>query len=211
MAKQSWAEYAGSVLSQLRTSSSWFWSLEARLKGVRVGPGVIFVGRPLISVAKGSRFQLGNNVKINSSLRANPLGCFQPSVLRTLCPKAELVLDANAGISGCVLCAAHSIQIGEGTSIGSGALLIDTDFHQPAGQWEWGTDPGRGARPIHIGRGVFIGARAIVLKGVTIGERAVVGAGAVVTKPVPPRHFAVGNPARIVPIPDTYFTAGLEK
>ena len=210
MPKQSWAEYAGFMLSQLRTSSSWFWSLEARLKGVRVGRGVIFVGRPLISVAKGSRFQIGNNVRINSSLRANPLGCFQPSVLRTLCPKAELVLDANAGISGCVLCAANSIQIGEGTNIGSGALLIDTDFHQPTGQWDWGTDPGRGARPIHIGRGVFIGARAIVLKGVTIGDRAVVGAGAVVTKPVPPRHFAVGNPARIVPIPDAYFTAGLE-
>jgi acetyltransferase-like isoleucine patch superfamily enzyme len=57
---------------------------------------------------------------------------------------------------------------------------------------------------------VFIGARAIVLKGVTIGDRAVVGAGAVVTKPVPPRHFAVGNPARIVPIPDSCFTAGPE-
>jgi acetyltransferase-like isoleucine patch superfamily enzyme len=52
---------------------------------------------------------------------------------------------------------------------------------------------------------VFIGARAIVLKGVTIGERAMVGAGAVVTKPVPPRHFAVGNPARMIPIPDDYF------
>jgi acetyltransferase-like isoleucine patch superfamily enzyme len=181
------------------------WLLEARLKGASVARGVTFVGRPLISVAKGSRFQLGENVKINSSLRANPLGCFQPSVLRTLCPDAELILDANAGISGCVLCAAKSIRIGEGVNIGSGALLIDTDFHRPAGSWEWGNDPGHGARPIHIGRGAFIGARAIVLKGVTIGERAVVGAGAVVTKPVPPRHFAVGNPARMIPIPDDYF------
>jgi acetyltransferase-like isoleucine patch superfamily enzyme len=210
MPKRGWTEYAGFMLNLGRASLSGFWIFEARLKGVRVGRSVIFVGRPLISVAKGSRFQIGNNVKINSSLRANPLGCFQPSVLRTLCPNAELVLEANAGISGCVLCAAKSIQIGEGTNIGSGALLIDTDFHQPAGQWEWGGDPGHGARPIHVGRGVFIGARAIVLKGVTIGERAVVGAGAVVTKPVPPRHFAVGNPARIMPIPDAYFTAGPE-
>jgi acetyltransferase-like isoleucine patch superfamily enzyme len=122
-----------------------------------------------------------------------------------LCPEAELVLEANAGISGCVLCAARSIHIGEGTIIGSGALLMDTDLHQPAGQWGWGNDPGHGARPIQIGRGVFIGARAMVLKGVTVGERAVVGAGAVVTKPVPPRHFAVGNPARMIPIPDGYF------
>jgi acetyltransferase-like isoleucine patch superfamily enzyme len=57
---------------------------------------------------------------------------------------------------------------------------------------------------------VFIGARAIVLKGITIGDRAVAGAGAVVTKPAPPRHFAVDNPARTVPIPDTGFTAGPE-
>ncbi len=205
MPKRSWAEYAGFASSQLRTALSGFWVLEARLKGVRVGRGVILVGRPLISVAKGSRFQLGDNVKINSSLRANPLGCFQPSVLRTLCAGAELGLEANVGISGCVLCAAKSIRIGEGTNIGSGAMLIDTDFHHPAGQWDWGSDPARGARPIEVGRGAFIGARAIVLKGVTVGDRAVVGAGAVVTKPVPPRHFAVGNPARFIPIPDDFF------
>jgi len=205
MPKRSGAEYAGFLLSQLRASWSRVWILEARLKGASVARGVTFVGRPLISVAKGSRFQIGNNVRINSSFRANPLGCFQPSVLRTLCPDAELILDANAGISGCVLCAARSVRIGEGVNIGSGALLIDTDFHRPAGSWEWGNDPGHGARPIHIGRGAFIGARAIVLKGVTIGERAVVGAGTVVTKPVPPRHFAVGNPARMIPIPDDYF------
>jgi acetyltransferase-like isoleucine patch superfamily enzyme len=205
MPKRSWAEYAGIVVSQWRASGSSLWLLEARLKGVSIAQGVAFVGRPIISVAKGSRFQLGENVTINSSLRANPLGCFQPSVLRTLCADAELVLESNVGISGCVLCAAKSIQIGEGVNIGSGAMLMDTDFHQPAGQWGWGNDPRHGARPIHIGRGAFIGARAIVLKGVTIGERAVVGAGAVVTKPVPPRHFAVGNPARMIPIPDGYF------
>jgi acetyltransferase-like isoleucine patch superfamily enzyme len=205
MPKRSWTEYVGGVLSFGRNSLSRFWALEARLKGVSLGPGVAFVGRPLISVAKGSRLALGKNVRIHSSLRANPLGCFQPSVLRTLCPEAELVLEANAGISGCVLCAARSIRIGEGTIIGSGALVMDTDLHRPAGQWEWSRDYETGARSIQIGRGVFIGARAIVLKGVAIGDRAVVGAGAVVTKVVPPRHFAVGNPARIIPIPDGYF------
>ena len=50
-----------------------------------------------------------------------------------------------------------------------------------------------------IGRGVFVGAHAIILKGVTIGDRAVVGAGAVVTQDVPARQLAVGNPARILP------------
>jgi acetyltransferase-like isoleucine patch superfamily enzyme len=39
-----------------------------------------------------------------------------------------------------------------------------------------------------------------VLKGVTIGDRAVVGAGAVVTRDVPDRHLAAGNPAQIRPL-----------
>jgi acetyltransferase-like isoleucine patch superfamily enzyme len=55
------------------------------------------------------------------------------------------------------------------------------------------------SKTIVIGRGAFIGARALVLKGVSIGDRAVVGAGAVVTKNVPPHHIAVGNPARVLP------------
>lgn len=207
MPKRGWAEYAGLILNLGRASLSGFWALEARLKGVSVGRGVTFLGRPLISMAKGSRFELGDKVKIHSSRRANPLGCFQPCVLRALCPGAELVLEKNVGISGCVLCAAKSIIIGQGTNIGSGAMVIDNDFHVPSGAFDWADGPEKTARPIRIGSGVFIGARAIVLKGVSIGDRAVIGAGTVVTKPVPPRHFAVGNPARIFPIPDDYFEA----
>ena len=52
--------------------------------------------------------------------------------------------------------------------------------------------------PIVIGDGVWIGARAIVLPGVTIGEGAVIAAGAVVVKDVPPFTVVGGNPARII-------------
>jgi acetyltransferase-like isoleucine patch superfamily enzyme len=47
-------------------------------------------------------------------------------------------------------------------------------------------------------RGASIGAGAVILPGVTIGERAMVGAGAVVTKDVPPDVVVVGNPARVI-------------
>ncbi len=49
-----------------------------------------------------------------------------------------------------------------------------------------------------IERHCFIGARAIIMPGVTVGEGSVVGAGAVVTRDVPPRSLVLGNPARIV-------------
>lgn len=45
--------------------------------------------------------------------------------------------------------------------------------------------------------GASIGANATILPGITIGELAMVGAGAVVTRDVPPRAIVVGNPARI--------------
>ncbi len=48
-----------------------------------------------------------------------------------------------------------------------------------------------------VKKGASIGANATILPGVTIGERAMVGAGAVVTRNVPPYAIVAGNPARI--------------
>lgn len=51
---------------------------------------------------------------------------------------------------------------------------------------------------IYIADDVWIGVQAIVLDGVTVGQGAVIGAGAVVTKDVPPYAIAAGNPARVI-------------
>ena len=52
--------------------------------------------------------------------------------------------------------------------------------------------------PTLVKKGASIGANATLLPGITVGERAMIGAGAVVTRDVPPRAIVVGNPARIV-------------
>jgi len=57
---------------------------------------------------------------------------------------------------------------------------------------------GRETGKISIGEDVWLGAYVIVLPGVTIGKGSVIGAGAVVTKDIPPYSVAIGVPARIV-------------
>lgn len=49
-----------------------------------------------------------------------------------------------------------------------------------------------------IGKNCFIGGESIVLPGITIGDNCVIGAGSVVTKDVPDRCIAAGNPAKII-------------
>ncbi len=54
------------------------------------------------------------------------------------------------------------------------------------------------AKPIEIGSDVWVGGGAIICPGVKIGSGAVIGAGSVVTRDVPERVFAAGNPCRVI-------------
>jgi len=87
------------------------------------------------------------------------------------------------------------VTIGDDVQIGPNVQLLTPthplDPEERRAKWE-------GSRPIRIGSNVWIGAGAMVLAGVTIGDDTVVGAGAVVTRDLPPRVLAVGNPARVV-------------
>ncbi|MFN3410425.1 MAG: acyltransferase [Limisphaerales bacterium] len=111
-------------------------------------------------------------------------------------PRADkLVVRAGTYINRHTMLDAHDrIEIGPHCMIGPHCYLTDGDH---------GMDPavpvGRQAmtvRPVVIEEGVWLGAGVIVLKGVRIGARAVVGAGAVVTRDVPPGAVVAGVPAR---------------
>lgn len=88
------------------------------------------------------------------------------------------------------------VAFGDDVMLGPKVIIWSRD-HGMAPNAPMRTQPHTSA-PIRVGNDVWIGAAAIILKGVTIGDGAVVGAGSVVTKDVPARAIVVGNPARIV-------------
>lgn len=94
----------------------------------------------------------------------------------------------------CVLLDCAPITIGADTLIGPAVQLYTAIHPLDAATRASGIEA---ARPITIGRRVWIGGGAIVMPGVTIGDDAVIGAGSVVTRDVPPGAIAVGNPARV--------------
>lgn len=101
---------------------------------------------------------------------------------------------------GCHFGIAESIQIGRNCLIAGGASVRDLDGHptDPAQRRAGEPTPREGVRAVVIEDDVWIGANAIILKGVTIGARSIVGAGAVVSRDVPPDCVVAGNPARVV-------------
>lgn len=149
---------------------------------------------------KPGKLIIGRGFKCNSNLTSNSVGIFQPCFFNTHSDESSIILGENVGISGSTLNASISITIGDNTIIGSGCLITDTDSHPILAaerllpDWSDYTK----SKPISVGRNVFIGARSIIMKGVTIGDCAVIGAGSVVTKDVPANAIVAGNPAKIV-------------
>lgn len=95
---------------------------------------------------------------------------------------------------GNLLNAREEIIIGDFVHISPGVIISTggLNFHQPAKSRE------HFGKPISISDGVWVGAGAIILPGVSIGKDAVVAAGAVVTASVPANSVVAGVPAKII-------------
>ena len=94
--------------------------------------------------------------------------------------------------------AADQITIGDACMFAHGAYISDADWH---GIYDRSEPVGK-TKPVVLKDNVWIGDSAIVCKGVTIGENSIIGAGAVVTKDVPPNCVFAGNPAKLVKVLD---------
>ncbi|HDK41760.1 MAG TPA: acyltransferase [Candidatus Pacearchaeota archaeon] len=118
----------------------------------------------------------GKNVNIQNRARIGP----------------SLVIGDNSGIG-------ENCRIGSMTTIGRNVkmapdVIICTENHRYTKE----TFEGFVKKPVMIDDNVWIGYRVIILPGVHVGRNAIIGAGAVVTKDVPPYAIVGGVPAKVL-------------
>ena len=129
-------------------------------------------------------YSAGKNVKIYDGVQID-----KPSKLK---------LGNNISINrGTIINAGGGIEIGDDVLIGPDVIIYSQN-HCYEDRFKTIAEQGYSFKSTKIGSNVWLGARVIVLPGVTLGNNIVVGAGSVVTKSVGDNALVVGNPARII-------------
>ena len=144
--------------------------------------------------------QLGENVKIFHPTLVNLYGC---TIGRDSKIGAFVEIQKNAKIGERCKVSSHTfvcegVEIENEVFVGHGVMFTNDLFPRaanPDGSLQTEAD-WKVVRTL-VKRGASIGSNATIVAGITIGEFALIGAGAVVTKDVPPYAIAVGVPARV--------------
>jgi acetyltransferase-like isoleucine patch superfamily enzyme len=158
--------------------------LVLRRRFARAGVVLACGGLPLASVDdRGGRIEVGN--------------CALFSGVRLECWRGAFISigDGTYLNRGTEIVAGRSVTIGRDCKIARDVIIMDTDQHGMGDN-----DPP--IAPVRIGDRVWIGARAIILKGVSVGDDSVIGAGSVVTRDVPALSVVAGVPARLLRLLD---------
>ena len=186
-----------------------------RRRAVWIGSRTVLEGAERISVSDGGALRIGlgpfglSSEHDTSVVRVRPGAELRCEGVVSLQRGVRVVVDGgrltighgtNVNGSGTKLLCAQEITIGAHCTFSWDVQVLDTDFHAITAD---GVERPSVA-PVRIGDRVWVGTRAVVLKGVTIGDGAVVAAGAVVTADVPPGAVVAGVPARVVGSADSW-------
>jgi len=134
-------------------------------------------------IKKDSTILVGNNVSLFKDARLSAYGTDHHAVLK-------IGDNSNIGDRTEIHCG-KEVTIGNGCLISWDVVIMDWDHHRINSEQHV-------YKPVVIEDKVWIGCKAVILKGVTIGTGAIVAAGSVVTHNVPPHSLAAGNPAVII-------------
>ena len=185
------------------------WSLKRKIKYLLLG----LLGKPVLkvyssndsnSISVGTKTSLGecltitllggvNKVKIGENCHLNKTSSFfVQGDGNSIELGNNIIFDQNVLL---VAAEGTTITIGDDSLFANGVQIRTTDQHPIFDKKGMRLNP---SSDVTIGKHVWIGAGAMICKGVTIGEGAVIGARTVVTKDIPPYSVAAGIPAKVV-------------
>ncbi|GIJ36041.1 acyltransferase [Verrucosispora sp. WMMD703] len=151
-----------------------------RYPRLQLGAGVEIRGR--IRLRRGVRVSIGAHTRLNKLVRfAGP---------------GEVRVGADCLLNATWIGTWTSVTIGDRCLL-SDCELLDNDFHNLAPDRRHDPPTAATRAPITVEDNVWIGAHALVMKGVRIGRDSVVGAATVVRADVPPGVVVIGNPQQI--------------
>jgi len=175
------------------------------LNNIKYGKNFRVFNHLYLKIHVGALVQIGNNCTIMSGAGLNPLSRNIKTCIY-VGKKATLKLGNDVGISSSTLWVKESVSIGNSVAIGADCIIMDTDAHnldwkircsEETNEYGESVDMVTAASaPIVIEDNVLVGARCIILKGVTIGARSIIGSGSIVTKDIPSDCIAAGNPIK---------------
>ncbi len=170
------------------------------------------VKREIFGFTKGKNTKVSGVIEIRQNGGKIIIGddCLIEGNLYTETSKSKIEIGGNVYIGGgTILDSACEICIEDDVLISYACIIQDSDNHslrysvRKVDTSDWKNNRSHNwevtnKKPIKISKGAWLGARVIILKGVTIGEGAIVGAGSVVAKNVPDWTIVAGNPAKII-------------
>ena len=176
--------------------------------GKNLGKRVEIHGHIYLDIHPESKVRIGDDFIFTSGECINPLCRHQRGCIVAERPNSIIEIGHHVGMSSPCLWAKERITIGNYVNIGGDCIIMDSDAHN----LDWRVrDSGEmfapvvsmdnhtaKCAPIVIKDHVLIGAKSIILKGVTIGEVSVIGAGSVVVKDIPANCIAAGNPCKVI-------------
>jgi acetyltransferase-like isoleucine patch superfamily enzyme len=150
-----------------------------------VGSRVRIWGTP--SITNRGILEIGDRVRIIAEPLATQIGVGKGG---------QMTIGERTFINyGCSISASQLVRIGPRCNIGSHTILMDNDFHSVEPERRDELPP---SAPIILEENVWVGVRAVILRGVTIGAGSVIAAGSVVSKDVAPRSLVGGIPAKLI-------------
>lgn len=168
-------------------------------KNLLIGKGLSIVGKPLIDIKSDCQLIIGKNVTLNSRNKGYHINMHSPVKLFADRPGAKIVIGDNTRIHGTCIHAYNLITVGSNCLIAANCQIIDGNGHDLSFENVDNRINTHGwSKAVAIEDSVWLGANTIILPGVKIGRGSVISANSVVTKDIPPKTLAGGNPAIIL-------------